>query len=288
MGVRNNIPEGTVFVSKTGVEVVVVEYVSCMHVTVKRTIDGVMFNCTAANLRKGVASGRVSAVSEDSKSLPEGARWIPGMEGAYAATPEGSIVSVKGLYPRYLKSPVRSGQGPNRDKSTYKAVCLTLGGMNKSFYVHRLVASAFIPNDECLPQVNHKDGDKLNNSVGNLEWCSASSNVQHAHDTGLITTSRSSHISNGKYDARFKEAELSGYATPATIRIIEHATDEELISRGVDPCRMRAVSPKILQRKASTEEIKRMYDSGHSMTHIANATGYSLASISLKIRGKRN
>lgn len=51
--------------------------------------------------------------------------------------------------------------------------------------VHRLVASHFIPNPYGYPQVNHKDGDKTNNSVSNLEWCSAEFNAQHALKTGL-------------------------------------------------------------------------------------------------------
>lgn len=51
--------------------------------------------------------------------------------------------------------------------------------------VHRLVASAFLDNPNCYSDVNHKDGNKLNNSVLNLEWCTRAENLQHAYRTGL-------------------------------------------------------------------------------------------------------
>ena len=58
--------------------------------------------------------------------------------------------------------------------------------IRKSLKVHRLVAITFIVNTFNKPYVNHRDGNPLNNVVDNLEWCTQSENVQHAHDFGLI------------------------------------------------------------------------------------------------------
>ena len=62
----------------------------------------------------------------------------------------------------------------------YLKVGLTKKGETKKFYLHRLVAQHFICNPNNLPQVNHKDGNKFNNDVSNLEWCTKEQNQEHA------------------------------------------------------------------------------------------------------------
>lgn len=63
----------------------------------------------------------------------------------------------------------------------YKAVWITQDRIEYNKKVHRLVATAFIENPNCYPQVNHIDGDKTNNTVENLEWCNGSQNQLHAY-----------------------------------------------------------------------------------------------------------
>ncbi len=67
----------------------------------------------------------------------------------------------------------------------YLRVTLYKDGSRKNFLIHRLIATHFIPNPENKPQVNHIDGNKINNNIDNLEWVTPSENTQHAYDTGL-------------------------------------------------------------------------------------------------------
>ena len=69
----------------------------------------------------------------------------------------------------------------------YHKVDLYSNGKRTSVRVHRLVAEAFIPNPNKLPQINHIDGNKENNNVKNLEWVNNSQNMIHAYRTGLAT-----------------------------------------------------------------------------------------------------
>ena len=71
------------------------------------------------------------------------------------------------------------------DGKKYLFVTLQKHKSRKNYRIHRLVAEAFIDNPNNLPQVNHKDGNKNNNCVSNLEWCDGSYNVKEAFRLGL-------------------------------------------------------------------------------------------------------
>lgn len=80
----------------------------------------------------------------------------------------------------------------HKSKSGYMGFC-TSNGKRKSYKlyrIHRMVAETFIPNPDNKPYVNHKDGNKTNNNVSNLEWVTASENTKHAFETGLCKIDR--------------------------------------------------------------------------------------------------
>lgn len=106
---------------------------------------------------------------------------IPGYDGKYFVTTKGEIISLYKKTPTLLKH-FDNGRGYRNVKLMY---ALKPVRKYNTVYVHRLVAKAFIPNPDNLPQVNHIDGDKSNNAVENLEWCTAKENMIHAVATKL-------------------------------------------------------------------------------------------------------
>lgn len=101
---------------------------------------------------------------------------IEGMEGRYAVTTNGMVWSHKRQ--KFLKAGL-VGKG-------YLAVSICpKGEKSKHRYIHRLVAQAFIPNPDNKPTVNHKDGNKQNNDISNLEWATQKEQIAHAVSEGL-------------------------------------------------------------------------------------------------------
>ena len=84
---------------------------------------------------------------------------------------DGRIESHKYQTPRILK--------PKQRKNGYLSVTLRIDGTSEEWLVHRLVATLFIPNPEHKPQVDHIDGDKTNNNVQNLKWCTPKENYHN-------------------------------------------------------------------------------------------------------------
>lgn len=73
----------------------------------------------------------------------------------------------------------------NNNSKRYWRVGVQINNKQKHLTIHRLVAEAFIPNPNNLPQINHIDGNKNNNNVSNLEWCDNTYNQRHAYQNGL-------------------------------------------------------------------------------------------------------
>lgn len=114
---------------------------------------------------------------------------VKGYEGLYQVSNTGKIRSVDRWIDRsdtktkvfYVGQIIKE----TFDKRGYKNVYLSINSNAKRFRVHRLVAIAFLDNPENKSQVNHKDGDKQNNHVDNLEWSTDEENRNHAIEHGL-------------------------------------------------------------------------------------------------------
>ncbi len=104
---------------------------------------------------------------------------VKGFEEYYRVSPTGAVYSVRS---NRLIKPFRSRM------CGYIQFEFNVDGVATKHLAHRLVADAYLPNPSNLPCVNHKDGDKLNNCVENLEWCTYAENMKHAFENNLAKT----------------------------------------------------------------------------------------------------
>lgn len=135
---------------------------------------------------------------------------IKGFEDTYMISDSGEVrskdricVDTKG------RKRFRAGQKINPDiaPNGYFRVTLAKDGKKKQVYLHRLLAEYFIPNPKCLPQVNHKDGNKLNCNLDNLEWVTIQENIIHAYKHGLMHhVAGVNHFNYGKFGRNSKKA----------------------------------------------------------------------------------
>ncbi len=166
------------------------------------TKDGIFIkqyaNCTEASKQTGFERRQINAVCLGRQKMFEGFIWkfseekkvlnkedkkefvdIKGYENKYRIDRKGNVYSIK--FKRCMTPYYSWG---------YAYIKFISGSKRYNKAVHRLVAKAFIPNPGNKSIVNHKDGNKKNNTVENLEWTTQSENIQHAHNTGLTSNKR--------------------------------------------------------------------------------------------------
>jgi len=133
----------------------------------------------------------------------ENETWRPvkGYEGLYEVNEKSEVRSLGDRYYNKIM--------PQRiDRAGYLTTRLSNKGKNATVYIHRLLGFAFIVNPLNKAFINHIDGNKLNNSLDNLEWVTHSENILHAYNTGLLKIKAKSvyDTCTGKIYSSIKEA----------------------------------------------------------------------------------
>lgn len=184
-------------------------------------------------------------------------KWIPGYEGRYKVYRDGRIWSE--LNEIFLKGGNTKG---------YLTVMLA----GRGYRVHRLVAEAFVSNPESKPEVNHDDGNKLNNNDWNLKWSTAKENQAHAWATGLaIGAGRGPKLSRedaiairASNDSELKLAETYGVGRDQIDRIrrgVSWRSAGGVVGRRRTKKEMQEVLDMVM-RGAGTEELVAVFGEG--------------------------
>lgn len=139
---------------------------------------------------------------------------IEGYEGLYQVSNLGRVKSLNrkvkfspGEKQEYYQRKPERYLSPNKKENGYFEHSLYKEGKRKHMYAHRLVALHFIPNPDDLPQVNHKDENKSNNRVSNLEWITAQENSIYGSkiDRQVKNTDYKKMVANNDYEERSKK-----------------------------------------------------------------------------------
>jgi DNA-binding CsgD family transcriptional regulator len=207
----------------------------------------------------------------------------PGFEGLYEVSSQGRVRGVdryvRGSYGTTNFIAGRILSTPPRNKRSYPAASLQIQNKKHTKSVHRLVALAFHPNPNNLPEVNHKDGVKTNNKKSNLEWCTRLDNIHHAQTLGLMCTPFKEYIPQALALAdqglTRKEigARLGFHEATVTIHIPE--APKQL---GKRQCQQPPLGGKL-------EHAKELAALGLTRQEIAKQIGFSLPAVDKHLRG---
>lgn len=165
----------------------------------------------------------VTKISKEGIPFIDTDEWkaIDGYKGVYIVNREGEVIN------RKLNLTMTS----KLDSHGYYILNLSLDGNKTKFYIHRLIATYFIPNPENKPTVNHIDGIKTNNSLSNLEWATYKENNNHAFDTGLIGKGENHHFYGKKGELCHNSKQVISNDTGQIFESVEAAAIHYGISR---------------------------------------------------------
>ena len=183
-------------------------------------------------------------------------QWKPIQEfnGEYEVSNLGRVRSMKryyGMVGRIMPQTIQ--------RTGYYAVTFHMNNKAYCRKVHRLVIEAFTPNPDNLPTINHIDGNKLNNHVSNLEWCTYQANMQHAVRTGLTHPHRWTDDERKQISERNKGQRVSDEQRAKLSAALKGRSRPGVSARqkGKAPSR-KAIEASIATRKAKAEERKRL------------------------------
>lgn len=171
------------------------------------------------------------------RQLKENEKWVEGYEGRYFVTTDSEIFSTirSQEHPKRIKGAIIRDKTRRNPEGYRVFAAVASDGCTSTLYFHRLIALAFVPNPEDKPCVNHKDGNKQNNAVSNLEWVTHSENLQHAFDNDLIEY-------RIRVDEEFRKDQvktflIKGKADKIKTRstLLKYVKDEDMIELGIPP-----------------------------------------------------
>lgn len=150
-------------------------------------------------------------------------RAVKGFEGYYEVSDLGNVRSVdrevlcKNGTSKFLKGHIMTQS--THYKNGYKSVILTVGCKQKRLLIHRIVAQAFLPNPENLPEINHIDENKANNCLSNLEWCNHEYNNRYGTKRERLSKRRNKKVrqlKDGTLIALYESATIAAKAINGT------------------------------------------------------------------------